>query len=145
VKLVATAIGFSFAVLTHGFHNSFLGVIGGLEGSVLESLIDWAGWLLMAAFILFMISRERGLMEMQLKDEVTSGVLSARQYSRALSPWTISFAWVTGGATSARFYRLCGELAHKKSQMMRLGDEKGNSALISSLRGELAKLSPRVS
>jgi hypothetical protein len=145
VKLLATAIGYSFAVITHVFHNSFLGVIGGLEGSVLESLIDWAGWLLMALFILFMIVRERGLMERQLRDEVTSGVLSARQYARALSPWTMSFAWVTGGATSARFYRLCGELAHKKSQMMHLGDEQGNGALINSLRGELIQLSPRVS
>jgi RsiW-degrading membrane proteinase PrsW (M82 family) len=144
VKLVAAAIGFSFAVFTHGFHNSFIGVIGGLEGSVLESLIDWAGWLLMATFILFMIARERGLLERQLRDEVASGVLSARQYARALSPWTMSFAWITGGPAAARFFRLCGELAHKKEQLSRLGDEQGNTALISSLRGELIRLSPRV-
>jgi RsiW-degrading membrane proteinase PrsW (M82 family) len=144
VKLLATAIGFSFAVSTHAFHNSFLGVIGGLEGSVIESLIDWAGWLLMAVFILFMIVRERGVLERQLRDEVTSGVLSPRQYARALSPWTMSFAWVTGGPRAARFFRLCGELAHKKEQLSRLGDEQGNTAVIGGLRGELAALSPRV-
>jgi RsiW-degrading membrane proteinase PrsW (M82 family) len=144
VRLLATAIGFSFAVFTHGFHNSFLGVIGGLEGSVLESLIDWAGWLLMAVFILFMIARERRVLERQLGDEVDSGVLSARQYARALSPWTMSVAWMAGGATAVRFFRLCGELAHKKEQLLRLGDEQGNAALISGLRGELISLGPRV-
>ena len=144
VKLGAMAVGFSLAVITHAFHNSFLGVIGGLEGSVVESLIDWTGWLLMAVFILFMIARERGLLKRQLQDEVASGVLSARQYARALSPWTMSFAWITGGPAAARFFRLCGELAHKKEQLSRLGDEQDNTAVISSLRGELVKLSPRV-
>lgn len=144
LKLAATAVGFALAVSTHGFHNSFLGVVGGLEGSVLESLIDWSGWLLMAAFIAFMIARERGLLARQLKDEVANGVMSAQQYARALSPWTASLAWVTGGPTAARFFRLCGELAHKKEQYARLGDEQGNTALITSLRGELSQLSPRV-
>jgi RsiW-degrading membrane proteinase PrsW (M82 family) len=144
VKLLAISIGFSFAVFTHAFHNSFLGVIGGLEGSAVESLIDWSGWLLMAVFILFMVARERGVLERQLRDEVANGVLSAGQYARAVSPWTMSFAWVTGGPTAARFFRLCGELAHKKEQLSRLGDEQGNAALVGSLRDEVARLSSRV-
>jgi RsiW-degrading membrane proteinase PrsW (M82 family) len=144
VKLVATATGFAFAVFTHGFHNSFIGAIGGSEGLVWESLIDWFGWFLMALFILLMIGRERGLLQRQLQDEIAGGILSAAQYARALSPWTMTFALLTGGPAAARFYRLCGDLAHKKEQLMRLGDEEGNAALISSLRGELAELGRRV-
>ena len=91
-----------------------------------------------------MIARERGLLQRQLKDEVPLGVMSETQYNRALSPWTMSVAFFRGGPAAARFYRLCGELAHKKEQMMRLGDEQGNAAAITALRGELAALGPQV-
>jgi len=144
VKLVALATGYALAVSTHSFHNSFIDLVGGLEGFALGSLIDWIGWFLMAVFIVFMIVRERGLLERQLKDEVAGGILSAAQYARALSPMTMTLALVSGGPTAARFYRLCGELAHKKEQYMRLGDEKGNAALIRALRGELNALGARV-
>jgi RsiW-degrading membrane proteinase PrsW (M82 family) len=144
VKLVALAFGYSLAVLTHAFHNTFGSLVGGLQGFALGSLIDWFGWSLMAIFIVFMIVRERGLLQRQLKDEVAGGTLSASQYSRALSPMTMTLALLTGGPAAARFYRLCGELAHKKEQFMRLGDEHGNAALITTLRGELAQLGTRV-
>ncbi|MFH1186205.1 MAG: PrsW family intramembrane metalloprotease [Chloroflexota bacterium] len=140
VKLVALATGYALAVSTHSFHNSFIDLVGGLEGFALGSLIDWIGWVLMAVFIVFMIVRERDLLQRQLKEEVAGGILSAAQYARALSPMTMTMALLSGGPTAARFYRLCGELAHKKEQYMRLGDEKGNAALISALRGELAAL-----
>ena len=91
-----------------------------------------------------MITRERSLLQRQLKDEIPLGVMSESQYARALSPWTMSLAYFRGGAAATRFYRLCGELAHKKEQMMRLGNEHGNAAAISALRGELTALGPRV-
>ncbi len=144
VKIVALVTGYAVAVFTHAFHNSFGSFLGGLEGFALGSLMDWFGWLLMGVFILFMIARERGLLQRQLRDEVPLGVMSAAQYGRALSPWTMSLAFLRGGAAAARFYRLCGELAHKKEQLMRLGDEQGNAAAIQTLRGELAALGPRV-
>jgi protease PrsW len=144
VKLIALAVGYAVAVSTHAFHNTFSSLVGGLEGFALGSLIDWFGWLLMGGFILFMIAREQGLLRRQLKDEVPLGVMSESQYERALSPWNNSFALFRGGPTAARFYRLCGELAHKKEQMRRLGDEQGNAATISALRGELAALGTQV-
>jgi len=144
VKLVALATGFTFAVCAHAFHNSFSSAIGGFEGFALGSLLDWFGWLLMAAFILFMIVRERGLLQRQLREGVTGGVLSTAQYARALSPLTMTLALLSGGPAAARFYRLCGELAHKKEQLMRFGDERGNAAIIAALRGEMADLSNRV-
>jgi len=48
------------------------------------------------------------------------------------------------GRTTSRFYQVCGELAHKKEQLSRLGDESGNSAMIAALRTELATLAPKV-
>ena len=132
VKLVALSTGYATAVFTHAFHNSFIDLVSGPDGFALGSLIDWLGWLLMGVFVLFMIARERGLLQRQLKDEVPLGIMSETQYHRALSPWTMSLALLSGGPAAARFYRLCGELAHKKEQMMRLGDEQGNIAAISS-------------
>ena len=41
-----------------------------------------------------MIARERGLLQRQLRDEVPLGVMSAAQYGRALSPWTMSLAFL---------------------------------------------------
>jgi hypothetical protein len=39
-----------------------------------------------------------------------------------------------------RFYDLCGELAHKKNQLARYGEEDGNTAVIEGLRKEMAQL-----
>jgi RsiW-degrading membrane proteinase PrsW (M82 family) len=144
VKLAAAAAGYSLAVITHAFHNSFSALVGGLEGFALGSFIDWAGWSLMGLFAIFMVARERSLLMTQLRAEVERGVMSETQFTRALSPWTSSLAFLRGGRKAARFYRLCGELAHKKNQMMRLGDEGGNSAKIESLRSELASLARAV-
>jgi hypothetical protein len=44
---------------------------------------------------------------------------------------------------TARFYQVCGELAHKKEQLTKLGDESGNLAIIEKLRGELTQLAPQ--
>ncbi len=144
IKIIAIPVGYAFAVFAHAFHNSFSSLIGGLEGFALGSLLDWLGWLVMLIFILFMIARERRLLERQLRDEVAAGTMSSAQYRKALSPFTMSTAFFTGGFKASRFYRVCGELAHKKEELMKLGDERGNAALVQSLRSELASLAPQV-
>lgn len=144
VKLVAIPTGYATAVFAHGLHNSLGSAIGGFEGFAIGSLVDWVGWVAMGVFILFMIWRERELMRQQLSEEVSSGVISSAQYGRALSPLTMSTALITGGVAAARFYRACGELAHKKDQLSRFGDETGNAAAVQLLRSELSTLGPRV-
>ena len=144
VKIVAVPLGYGFAVFSHAFHNTLGSLIGGLTGFALGSLIDWSGWVLMGIFVLFMIGRERALLQTQLREEVATGVITSAQYWKALSPFTMSTALLTGGPIAARFYRICGELAHKKEQLLKLGDEHGNAALVTSLRTELASLAPRV-
>ncbi len=144
VKIIALPLGYAFAVFAHAFHNSFSTFIGGFPGFALGSLFDWIGWLIMAIFIVFMIARERRVLLNQLRDEVTSGVITSAQYRRALSPFTMSTALLTGGLKASRFYRVCGELAYKKEELSKLGNEKGNAALVQSLRNELAILAPQV-
>ncbi len=144
VKLIAVPMGYAFAVFAHAFHNSFGSLIGGLPGLALGSMIDWFGWFVMALFIIFLITRERQLLRVQLRDEVASGTISNAQYWKALSPLTISLALFQGGPKASRFYQACGELAHKKNELLKLGDEHGNTALVQSLRQELAALSPQV-
>ncbi|PJH76478.1 MAG: hypothetical protein CO064_01030, partial [Anaerolineae bacterium CG_4_9_14_0_8_um_filter_58_9] len=78
-----------------------------------------------------------------------SGVITPAHYRTASSAWLQSFARLasifTGRfAYTARFYQLCGELAHKKRQYTTLGDESGNAATIQRLRAELARLAPHV-
>lgn len=144
IKIIAIPTGYAFAVFTHAFHNSFGSMVGGFTGFALGSLIDWFGWFVMAVFIIYMIARERSLLQKQLMDEVSSGSISMAQYQKALSPFTMSTALFTGGPAASRFYRVCGELAHKKEQLSELGDEQGNAAIIQSLRSELMNLAARV-
>ena len=143
IKLVAPLIGYGVAVTTHAFHNTFGGLIGGLEGLAAGTIVDWFGWTLMLVFIIWMIAHERNVVRNNLYSEVTSGLISPAQYQKALSPWTVTTAGLSGRNTS-RFYQACGELAHKKEQARKLGDESGNLAIIEKLRAELASLAPYV-
>ncbi len=143
VKLIAPVVGYGVAVTTHAFHNTFGGLIGGVEGLITGTFLDWIGWTFMLFFIIWMIAHERNIVKNNLYSEVNSGLISPAQYQKALSPWTISTAGLSGRNTS-RFYQVCGELAHKKEQARKLGDESGNLALIEKLRAELASLAPYV-
>lgn len=142
IKLVAPFVGLSAAILIHAFHNTFGGLIGGIEGLVAGTFVDWIGWAAMFGFIIWMIFHERSIVKKQLQEEVYAGLITQAQYQKALSPWTMSTAPFSGRAT-ARFYQACGELAHKKEQASRHGDEGGNAAIIAALRTELSKLAPQ--
>ena len=149
VKLLAGAGGFSVAVFTHAFHNTFGALIGGPEGLILGTIVDWAGWLFMLAFIIWLIAHERNILKRQLHEEVVSGLISPAQYRTALSLSQTRArlrALNSGGyLTTSRFYQVCGELAHKKEQLAKLGDEQGNHAAVQNLRAELAGLAVKAS
>lgn len=143
IKIIAPFAGLGVAITTHAFHNTFGGLIGGLEGLALSSIIDWIGWALMFGFIIWMIIHERNIVKRQLLEEVSTGLITQAQYQKALSPWTLTTAGFSGRAAS-RFYHVCGELAHKKEQLKKLGDESGTTAVIDSLRKELAGLAAQI-
>jgi hypothetical protein len=97
----------------------------------------------MLVFIIWMINNERNIVKNHLYSEVVSGLISQAQYQKALSPWTVTTAMLSGRNTS-RFYQVCGELSHKKEQFRKQGDENGNAVIIEKLRAELATLAPYV-
>ena len=142
IKFIAPFVGFGVAVTTHAFHNTFGGLIGGLGGLAAGTFVDWIGWSFMLGFIIWMISNERNIVKSHLHSEMISGLISQEQYQKAISPWNLTIAGFSGRAT-ARFYQVCGELAHKKAQIAKHGDEGGNTVIVESLRRELATLAPQ--
>ena len=147
VKIIAVPGGFATAVFAHSFHNTLGSLIGGIEGLAIGTFVDWIGWFFMLLFIIWMVVNERNLVKRQLREEVNNGTISPAQYHTALSfvQTGARLNALTSGSyfATSRFYQVCGELAHKKEQYAKLGEERGNSALIEKLRGELTQLAPR--
>lgn len=146
VKIIAVPAGYTVAVLTHAFHNTFSSLIGGSGGFFLGLLADYLGYAIMLAFIVWMIVHERNLLKKNLRDEVMNGSISQRQYDTAISFFQTNahLSALTSGSfgSTRRFYQVLGELAHKKEQLTKVGEERGNTRIIEHLRGELVQLAP---
>ena len=147
VKLIAPVIGYFLAVFAHSFHNTAVTFAGGLGSVVLIILVEWIGWIIMLGFIIWMIRHERGLLKKHLTEEVSAGRLTQAQYNTAISFFQFGarFNALSSGAlvATSRFYQVCGELAHKKEQLAKYGDERGNAAIVEKLRTEMVQLGPR--
>jgi RsiW-degrading membrane proteinase PrsW (M82 family) len=147
VKIIAVPTGYAVAVTGHAFHNTFSGLIGGVQGFVAGTFIDYLGYAAMLIFIIWMIVYERNILKRNLRDEVTNGLISQKQYNSATSFFQTNahLSALTSGTfrSTARFYQVCGELAHKKEQLAKLGDENGNTKIIENLRAELIQLAPQ--
>ena len=147
VKIIAVPTGYAIAVVAHAFHNTFSGLIGGFEGLLAGTFVDYLGYAVMLIFIIWMIVYERNILKKNLRDELTNGLISPGQYNSATSFFQTNahFSALTSGTfrPTARFYQVCGELAHKKEQLARMGDENGNMKIIETLRAELTQLGPQ--
>jgi RsiW-degrading membrane proteinase PrsW (M82 family) len=147
VKIIAPIIGYSLAVFAHSFHNTAMVFVAGWGSFAMIVLLEWLGWLVFLGFIIWMIRNEQGLLKKHLREEVASGRLSEAQYKTAVSFFQFGarMAALSGGVygATARFYQVCGELAHKKEQLAKFGEERGNTAIINSLRAEMATLAPK--
>jgi RsiW-degrading membrane proteinase PrsW (M82 family) len=144
IKLLAPFVGWSIAVILHGTFNGLLAVQSG-AGAVLALCISWINWLAVAAIILWAIGRERARAKKFLLEEVQQGFMSPAQYRIATSAIAPTFTRL--GALGSghfwdtrRFYQVCGELAQKKEQLEKFGDEQGNAAAVKALQAELASL-----
>jgi len=150
VKGLAFLGGWGLAMFTHSVHNT-LAAFTSVENltCLVGTLLDWTGVLFMFIVILLAGWLERRNIITHLKEEVQMGLISAGQYGTAISAWRQGFARLGalfGGnyRATSRFYQVVGELAHKKQQLSKLGDEGGNSAIIQRYRDELARLAPNV-
>lgn len=147
-KIIAPITGFSLAMFSHSVHNTLAGIpfFGDLTCFV-GSFLDWFGVFFMLIIILLATWIEQRNIINHLREEVQLGVISTAQYRTASSAWAQSFARLTGllsgdFLSTSRFYQVCGELAHKKQQLLKLGEEGNNSAIIQRYRGELSRLAP---
>jgi len=100
----------------------------------------------MLGFIIWMVIHERNILKRQLVEEVNIGAISRGQYNTAISFFQTNahLAALTSGTlrSTSRFYQVLGELAHKKEQLQKMGDERGNSQIIEKLRMEMIQLAP---
>lgn len=147
VKIIAVPTGYAIAVTSHAFHNTFSGLIGGFEGLLAGTFVDYMGYAVMLIFIIWMIVYERNILRKHLHEEVTAGMISPKQYNTAISFFQTNahLSALTSGTyrSTSRFYQVCGELAHKKEQLAKVGDENGNTKIIEKLRAELVQLGPQ--
>ena len=147
VKIIAVPTGYAIAVVAHAFHNTFSGLIGGVGGLLAGTFVDYLGYAAMLVFIIWMIVYERNLLKRNLHEEVALGRMSQQQYNTATSFFQANahLAALTSGTfrSTSRFYQVCGELAHKKEQLAKVGDESGNTKIVENLRAELTQLAPR--
>jgi protease PrsW len=149
IKIVAPLLGLIIGIIAHSIHNTMSPIftsIAGFGGMIFGSFIDWIGWFMMFCFVIWMIAHERRLLIGQLKEEVELGILNSRQYAAATALFRPAFSRLASifkgqFMNTRRFYQVCAELAHKKQQLVLLGDEEGNSAAIQKLRDELHNLS----
>jgi RsiW-degrading membrane proteinase PrsW (M82 family) len=146
IKIIAVPAGYTVAVLTHAFHNTFSSLIGGAGGFFAGLLADYLGYAIMLAFVIWMIFHERNLLKKNLREEVANGSISQKQYDTAISFFQTNahLTALTSGSfgSTRRFYQVLGELAHKKEQLTKVGDERANTRIIEQLRGELVQLAP---
>ena len=144
VKLIAPIIGYLLAVSAHAFHNTVLLFVSGLGSLAFVVLVEWASWFIFLGFIAWMIRHEQGLLKKHLTEEVTNGLISEAQYKTAISFFQFGarMSALSGGVYRAtdHFYQYLGELAHKKEQLKKFGDERGNAAIIEKLRANIASL-----
>lgn len=147
VKIAAPIVGYLLAAFAHTFHNTSLVFVQGLGSLVLIILLEWLGWLIFLGFIIWLIRYEQGLLKKHLREEVNAGLFSEAQFKTAVSFFQFGarMAALSGGAYKAtsHFYQYLGELAHKKEQLEKFGDEKGNAAIVEKLRTNIAQLAPQ--
>jgi RsiW-degrading membrane proteinase PrsW (M82 family) len=134
VRVVAPLAGLALSVTFHSLHNSLIVLFGGLLAA-LALLVDWLGWVFLAIVIIAAARAEGRLVARELVEEVDAGMLSARQLHVASSSLRRMFA-VGKSLRRGRFrattgfYQACAELAHKKNQLRKVGEERGTSERI---------------
>lgn len=141
--------GLTASIVLHSIHNTIPGLIPGVAALIIGTLFDWSGWFALFIFILYMIYREKHLLQTELAGEVELGTISKEQFHAASSGMaqfktSLTMAKQSRFSQVRYFHQLCAELAHKKHQYRRLGNEKGNQKIIADLRQKISELSTQL-
>jgi len=143
VRRGAIWAGIGAAIVVHLLHNGLANA--GLCGVSL--LVNWAGVGVVFVVIALSLRRESEWMRDYLREEVTLGVLSAPLYTLLTTRGadyrqTLARLHRQGGSQARLFGRLASdaaELAQKKHQLDRMGNEQGNLATIARLRERITQ------
>jgi RsiW-degrading membrane proteinase PrsW (M82 family) len=149
IKIFAPIIGWAAAVFTHSMHNSLSTAFQGLQSVAIGLAFDWSGWIAMIVFVIWALYREQRWIVIQLRDEVTNGVITPSQYKVASSAWAQTGARIKALFAGQyhlidRFFGLTAELAFKKHQAYNLGELEQNQSDIERMRSELGRMSLQV-
>jgi protease PrsW len=133
-------IGLSAAILSHMVHNGALVLANRSEGStILLAVANYLVLLILLLSLRLMAARnDRALLHTYLRDEVPE-ILSPDAYAILCSMKSHTLASLRLAPRQRRdFIQTAAELAQKKRQFIRLGNESGNAAEIERLRAQLA-------
>jgi len=141
-KWIAPLIGWSTAVSFHLLHNLFAVLLDNKSGVIFSTFWDWSGYLGLLILVLLLIKREQRWMKEFLAVEHKQELLSLDQYQTACSAWRQSFVFLKARFQGnyreiRRFYQTCGDLMHKKHQLIKHGDNLGTTLEIQRLRAKL--------
>lgn len=148
LRFVYVVLGLTGAILMHAMHN-FLVTFGGV-GAIFAIAADWIGILGLFALVGFCVIHENGWIQKYLTEEVEAGVISQEQATDAASYWkrsSLNF-FVLGPRKFFERRQLLHditELAYKKHQLKRLGEDVKISGRIATLRQELTALQDNAS
>ncbi|MBU1751191.1 MAG: PrsW family intramembrane metalloprotease [Chloroflexi bacterium] len=134
------------AMSLHAFNNGV--TVLGLPGCCLALSSNWLAVLVMLGIILVALIWEARWIREQLAEEVQRGLITAQEYHFISSSWRrlgARFRALTSGGFGAwreqgRLFQLASDLAFKKYQLGRLGDEGRTAADIVYLRAQIADL-----
>ena len=148
-KWLAPLAGWVIAVILHFLHNLFSSVFSTQAGMLFSTFWDWTGYMGLFLLILLLIKREQDWMKKYLVNEHELKILTSEQYKIACSAWIQSIEFIKARTRGnykyiRNFYQSCGDLMHKKRQLIQHGDELGTSLEIQRLRSELATLSKQI-
>jgi RsiW-degrading membrane proteinase PrsW (M82 family) len=149
IRWLAPLLGWATAVTFHFLHNLFSGLLHSTAGFVFTTVWDWSGYLGLLLVIFLLIKREQQWMKDYLAAEHTQSILTAEQYRIACSAWKQTLALIRARRDGnyhqiRRFYQNCGDLMHKKRQLVKYGEELGAAFEVQRLRSELKSLAGEI-
>jgi RsiW-degrading membrane proteinase PrsW (M82 family) len=153
-KWLVPLFGLGLAIAFHAIHNIGASLAELSCLTIFFSFVtDWGGVLVVFVVILLAAQQEKGWITQELKEEVTSGVLSQADYALTVSyrrRFTASWeallrpSWQRWRQLS-RLFHLATELAFKKYQLRTAGDGEDTRATIARLRNQIVALRDEIS
>jgi RsiW-degrading membrane proteinase PrsW (M82 family) len=148
VRTVAPILGLGGAILLHAIHNFFVSVPNEGLLCLVSLLADYTGIIFWLILVFFALRQERKWITDELRGEVESGLLPA-EHAKAAASYSdrmrdrARIARERGSKHSRALEKLhfiASDLAFKKRQLAIHGEESGNTAEVTRLRGEVTRL-----